>query len=388
MQNDTLVLLLELLARRSLTPNDAGCQHLLAERLAKHGFTCEHMPFGEVSNLWATHGSGSPTLVLAGHSDVVPPGTEDAWTHPPFSPTIERGLLYARGAADMKSGLAAMATAACAFCAQHPDHPGTLAVLFTSDEEGEARNGTRRVIDVLAGRGQKLDYCLIGEPSSSRKLGDCIRIGRRGSLNGTLLVHGIQGHTAYPEKARNPVHQLAPALAALVREPWDVGGAGFPATSFQISSLHSSDSGANNVTPAQLTLRFNFRFAPCSTADSLARRMREILDEAKLDYGLDFFLSGDPFSTARPDFIRRVSNAIQEETGITPTADTAGGTSDGRFIAASEAQIIELGPVNASIHQVDEHIRVADLEQLQAIYQRIMSDLLGKRGEHHGQANP
>jgi len=376
MTDQTLTLLEDLIRCQSITPHDAGCQQILAERLAALGFACEHLPFGQVSNLWACHGAGGPTVVFAGHTDVVPPGPESAWHGPPFAPRRDQAFLYGRGAADMKGALAAMLGAVTQFCTAFPEHPGALAMLLTSDEEGDAIDGTKRVMDTLYERGQAIDYCLIGEPSSSTSLGDCIRVGRRGSLNGKLLVRGIQGHTAYPEKARNPIHELAPALHDLAREIWDAGTADFPATSFQISSIHAGDATTSNVTPGELTLHFNFRFAPCSTAHGLLDRVREILAAHGLDYTLDSRLSGPPFATAGAQFTDLVSRAVQAETGTPPRTDTGGGTSDGRFIAASGAQIVELGLVNASIHQANEHVRIADIAALERIYFRLLKNLL------------
>ncbi len=365
----------DLIRRKSVTPDDAGCQALLADRLQRCGFSIEHLRFGDVDNLWATHGTGAPVLVLLGHTDVVPSGPEQAWRTPPFEPTIRDGVLHGRGAADMKSGVAAMTLALETFVERHPRHAGTIALLVTSDEEGASIDGVKRVVEEFARRGQGIEWCLVGEPSSKQQLGDQIRIGRRGSLSGTLTVRGVQGHVAYPEKARNPIHALAPALAALVAERWDEGNEGFPPTSFQISNMHAG-TGANNVIPGALELRFNFRFGTASTAVSLRERVEACLHAHALDFTIDWVESGAPFLTANGALREAVDGAVHALTGSAPEASTAGGTSDGRFIAPMGAEVVELGPVNASIHKIDEGISLADLERLPGLYLDIAERLL------------
>ncbi len=369
--SEVLELTRELIRRRSVTPDDAGCQALLAARLARTGFATESLRYGEVDNLWAMHGTGGPVLVLLGHTDVVPSGPEAAWISPPFEPTIRDGRLYGRGAADMKSSVAAMALALAEFVRERPAHPGTLALLVTSDEEGTAIDGVRRVVQTFRERGQRIDACIVGEPSSATQLGDAIRIGRRGSLSGYLTVQGIQGHVAYPEKARNPIHAALPALAELAAERWDAGNEGFPPSSMQISNIHAG-TGANNVIPGTLDVVFNFRFGTASTAASLRARSEAILDRHGLDYALRWELSGEPFLTADGCLRRAVNAAVEAVCGITPLASTAGGTSDGRFIAPLGAEVVELGPVNASIHKIDEHIDLADLERLPRLYRAVI----------------
>jgi len=371
----TLALTCELIRCPSVTPADAGCLELLGARLAAAGFALTPLRFGAVSNLWAVRGDSGPLLCFAGHTDVVPPGPEREWRHPPFSPAIEGGLLYGRGAADMKGALAAMVTAVESFVAAHSRHPGRIAFLLTSDEEGPAIDGTVRVVEWLRDRGLAPDWCLVGEPSSSTTLGDTVRNGRRGSLNGTLRVLGVQGHVAYPERADNPIHRAAPALAALAAEVWDEGTAQFPPTSFQISNLHAG-TGVTNVIPGTLEALFNFRFSTAVTADELKRRTRAILDGHGLRYELDWQLSGEPFVTPPGDLVTAIDGAIAAVTGAHPELSTGGGTSDGRFIAKLGTQVIELGPINASIHQIDEHVAVADLERLSAIYRELLERLL------------
>ncbi|OHV10466.1 succinyl-diaminopimelate desuccinylase [Kushneria phosphatilytica] len=375
--SDTLALAIELLSRRSLTPEDAGCQALLGERLVRLGFTLEAMDQGGVTNLWATRGSGD-TLILAGHTDVVPTGPEQQWESPPFEPTLNaEGDLCARGAADMKGSLAAMVTAVERFVTAHPDHHGRLALLITSDEEGPAVDGTRDVVEQLRQRGERAQWCIVGEPSSSEYLGDTIKNGRRGSLGGQLTIHGIQGHVAYPQSTRNPIHQAAPALAALVAEQWDVGNEHFPATSFQISNMHAG-TGATNVVPGELEVIFNFRFSTEVTADALRQRTQAILDAHGLDYTLDWTLFGEPFLTHEGQLLEAVVSALESVTGRLPRLSTAGGTSDGRFIAAGlEAQVVELGPCNATIHKVNERVRASDLDTLSQAFETIMQRLLG-----------
>ncbi len=380
----TLELTRELIARPSVTPNDAGCQALLRDYLAPMGFGCEAMRFGEVDNLWLRRGDAAPVVVFAGHTDVVPAGPREQWRFDPFTPTLVDGLLYGRGAADMKSGVAAMVTACAQFVMQYPDHPGSIALLLTSDEEGPAVDGTRRVVEVLTARGECIDYCVVGEPSSIDKLGDSIKTGRRGSLNGRLTVRGRQGHIAYPQLADNPIHRLAPALLELTTTHWDDGNAFFPPTQFQVSNLQSG-TGAENVIPGDLVLTFNFRFATCSTAEHLQVRVREILDRHGLEYALEFRLSGEPFLTEPGRLTDAVGDAVEYVMGYRPVLSTGGGTSDGRFLAAAGIPVVELGPCNASIHQIDEHVHVADLDRLQRIYIEILDRLLNERRQDDNQ---
>ncbi len=368
-------LLCALLQRQSITPDDAGCQALLASRLDALGFQCESMPFAEVSNLWARRGNASPLLCFAGHTDVVPPGETDGWATDPFEPVIRDGIVYARGAADMKSGLAAMTVALETFVAEYPDHAGSLAVLITSDEEGKARDGTLKVMQTLRDRGIHIDWCVLGEPSSQAVLGDTIRIGRRGSLSGILTVRGVQGHVAYPQLADNPIRRFAPVLARLHEVEWDRGNEHFPPTSFQVVEIRSS-AGAPNVTPGELCAQFNFRYSTEWTHESLKSRVAEILDEYDMDYRLDWHLSGEPFLTAPGRLSAAVAAAVREETGIDPELSTGGGTSDGRFISPAGTDVVELGPVNASIHKTNEHVIVEDVSRLTRMYQGIMERLL------------
>lgn len=363
-----------LIARRSLTPDDAGCCELIAQRLRPLGFAIEYVNAGGVTNLWATQGSGGPLLILAGHTDVVPTGPREHWATDPFVPTIRDGVLYGRGAADMKSGLAAMVCATERLLARR-SLKGRLAFLITSDEEGAARHGTRHAVDVLKARGIKPDYAIVGEATAAAQLGDRITIGRRGSLGCNLKVLGKQGHVAYPDKADNPIHRLAPALAELCATRWDDGNAHFPPTSFQVSNLHSG-TGANNVIPGHADLIFNFRFCTESTAEDLKARVTEVLDRHGLRYEADWWLSGEPFLTAPGALIEAAQASIAEITGLTPSLFTGGGTSDARFLAPWGAQTVEIGPVNDSIHKVDEHVNVADLPRLSAIYERILDRLL------------
>ena len=372
---DVRALLAELVRRPSITPDDAGCQALLAGRLAAAGFTCESLVFGEVTNLWARRGTASPVLCFAGHTDVVPPGALGEWRTDPFVPVIENGNLYGRGAADMKSGLAAMVVAAERFVAAHPDHAGSIALLVTSDEEGRARDGTLRVVETLSARGERIDWCVLGEPSSEHVLGDVLRIGRRGSLSATLTLRGVQGHVAYPGLADNPIRRFAPLLAELYALEWDQGNEWFPPTSFQFVRIEANG-GAVNVTPAQLTARFNFRYSTEWDHARLRRRVHEIFDRHDLDYEIDWHLSGEPFLTQPGILIDTVLAAVRAETGRTAELSTGGGTSDGRFIAPAGADVVELGPVNASIHKVNEHVRLEDVEALARIYLRVMRELL------------
>ena len=371
----TVELALELIRRPSVTPQDAGCQDLIAARLAALGFAIEPMPFGEVKNLWARRGAARPLLVFAGHTDVVPTGPLAQWDSPPFEPEIRDGMLYGRGAADMKGSLAAMVTACERFVAAHPDHRGALAVLFTSDEEGPSVNGTVKVIEALEARGEKIDWCVVGEPSSTAQVGDVVKNGRRGSLNGRLCVRGVQGHVAYPHLADNPIHRAAPALAELAAIEWDRGNEFFPATRFQISNIHGG-TGAENVIPGELEVVFNFRYSTALSADDIKRRVHAVLDRHGLQYRLDWKLSGAPFLTARGDLVEATRAAVREVSGIDTELSTAGGTSDGRFIAPTGAQVIELGPLNATIHKLNECVRAADLDTLSRQYEAIMRRLL------------
>ncbi|QDI03004.1 succinyl-diaminopimelate desuccinylase [Xanthomonas cerealis] len=373
--SDVVDLTCELIARPSVTPDDAGCQALIAQRLARAGFAIERLRFGDVDNLWATHGRGAPVLALLGHTDVVPPGPREAWASDPFVPQIRDGMLYGRGAADMKSGVAAFVVAAEQFAAAHPDHPGTLALLLTSDEEGDALDGVRKVAESFRARGERIDWCITGEPSSTERLGDLLRVGRRGSLSATLAVQGVQGHVAYPHKARNPIHLAAPALAELVARHWDDGYESFPPTSLQISNLHAG-TGANNVIPGELQVAFNLRYNPHWDAPRLEAEIAALLDRHGLDYTLRWHRSGEPFYTPEGR-LRSVARAVLGDfAGAAPEESTGGGTSDARFIAPLGAQCIEVGPVNASIHQVDEHVRVADLEALPGLYLALLERLL------------
>ncbi|MBZ9539174.1 succinyl-diaminopimelate desuccinylase [Modicisalibacter tunisiensis] len=368
----TLDLAMELMRRPSVTPDDAGCQDLMIERLEQLGFRIQRLPFGEVENVWAVRGHHGPVLAFAGHTDVVPSGPAAQWETPPFEPCINAaGELCGRGAADMKGSLAAMVTAVERFVAAHPDHPGQLAFLITADEEGPAVDGTRAVVEHLRETHERLDYCIVGEPSSSERLGDTIKNGRRGSLGGVLHVHGVQGHVAYPHMARNPIHEAAPALDALCREHWDDGNAFFPATSFQISNIRSG-TGATNVIPGELEVVFNFRYSTELTHETLRRRTEAILDAHGLDYRLDWTLNGEPFLTDHGPLIDATVAGVEAVTGLTPTLSTAGGTSDGRFIATLGCQVVELGPLNATIHKVNERVRAADLDTLSRVYESIL----------------
>ncbi len=374
--NDVLALTCDLIARPSVTPEDAGCQQLIGARLAAAGFNCEHLRLGEVDNLWATHGSGAPVLVLLGHTDVVPTGPVEAWSSDPFKPEVRDGVLYGRGAADMKGSVAAFVVAAEQFVAAHPDHLGTLAVLLTSDEEGDAIDGVRHVARLFVERGQKIDWCITGEPSSTARLGDLLRVGRRGSLSAKLCIKGVQGHVAYPDKARNPIHLAAPALAELTARHWDDGYESFPSTSLQVSNINAG-TGANNVIPGELQVMFNLRYNPHWTADKLETEIGALLDRHGLDYDLQWHRSGEPFYTPEGRLRSVAREVLAGFAGAAPEESTGGGTSDARFIAPLGAQCIEVGPVNASIHQVDENVRVADLEALPALYRQLVERLLG-----------
>lgn len=371
----TLDLAIDLIERPSVTPRDAGCQTLIAGRLAALGFTLEHLRFGEVDNLWATRGRQRPLLAFAGHTDVVPPGPIDAWHSDPFEPELRDGLLYGRGAADMKGSIASMVTAAERFVAVHPHHVGTIALLITSDEEGPAVDGTAKVVETLRSRGAAIDWCLVGEPSSEQRLGDVIKNGRRGSLNASLAVKGVQGHVAYPARARNPIHLALPALQELCSTTWDAGDDSFPPTSFQISNVRAG-TGADNVIPGVLEVLCNFRYSTASIPAQLQARVAAALGRHGLDYACEWRSSGQPFLSKSGKLLGAVRRAIREERGIETRPATTGGTSDGRFIAPAGAEVIELGPVNATIHMVNECVAAADLDGLSRIYERVLSLLL------------
>lgn len=372
---DVLQLAQALIQRASVTPEDAGCQSLIAERLQQAGFVCEHLRYGAVDNLWATHGNGGPVLVLLGHTDVVPPGPPEAWTSGPFIPTIRNDVLYGRGAADMKGSVAAFVVALEQFVASHPDHPGTVALLLTSDEEGDAIDGVRRVAETFRGRGERIDWCITGEPSSKEKLGDLLRVGRRGTLSATLTVKGVQGHVAYPEKARNPIHQALPALAELTARRWDEGFETFPPTSLQISNVHAG-TGANNVIPGELQVLFNLRYNPNWDAARLEGECEAVLRAHGLEYSIHWHRGGEPFYTPEGPLRAAAREVLAGYASTQPEESTGGGTSDARFIAPLGAQCIEVGPVNASIHKVDEHVAVADLEALPGLYLALIRKLL------------
>ena len=371
----TLALTKQLIAEASVTPEDKNCQAILIERLQKIGFEIEKLDFNETQNIWARRGISAPLLCFAGHTDVVPSGPEEKWTSPPFEPTERDGKLYGRGAADMKTSIAAFVTACERFIALHPDHPGSIALLITSDEEGDAHDGTTKVVDVLKARGETIDYCIVGEPTAVNRLGDTIKNGRRGSLSGNLTVKGKQGHIAYPHLALNPVHTFAPALAELTATEWDGGNAYFPPTGFQISNIQGG-TGATNVIPGSLNVKFNFRFSTESTDNGLKQRVHQILDKHGLDYDLQWSLSGQPFLTEAGELTKVAQAAIAQVCGVEAELSTSGGTSDGRFIKAIARELIELGPVNASIHQIDEHIDLAAVPELSAVYQEMMRRLL------------
>lgn len=371
----TLALTKQLIAEPSVTPDDKHCQTLLAERLQAIGFTIEAFHFGQTKNIWARKGTTEPVLCFAGHTDVVPSGPVEKWTSPPFEPTEREGKLYGRGAADMKTSIAAFITACERFVAQHPQHQGSIALLITSDEEGDAHDGTTKVVDALQARDEKIDYCIVGEPTAVNQLGDTIKNGRRGSLSGNLVIKGKQGHIAYPHLAKNPTHLFAPALAELVAMEWDQGNAYFPPTGFQISNIHAG-TGATNVIPSTLSVQFNFRFSTESTESSLKQRVHAVLEQHGLDYDLTWSLSGQPFLTEAGRLTEVAQQAIAEVCGVEAELSTSGGTSDGRFIKAIARELIELGPVNASIHQIDEHIELAAIPQLSAIYEAMLKRLL------------
>ncbi|HIF9179788.1 TPA: succinyl-diaminopimelate desuccinylase [Photobacterium damselae] len=365
----------DLLSRRSVTPEDAGCQDVMIERLRQLGFCIETMVFDDTTNLWARRGTQAPLFVFAGHTDVVPSGPIEQWHTPPFEPTIKDGMLYGRGAADMKGSLACMIVAIERFIAENPDHQGSIGLLITSDEEGPFINGTTRVVDTLEARNEKIDLCIVGEPSSTLVVGDVVKNGRRGSITGDLTVKGIQGHVAYPHLADNPVHRALPALAELAVKTWDNGNDYFPPTSFQIPNINAG-TGASNVVPGECQVQFNFRFSTELTDEAIKAQVHEILDQHQLDYHLNWTLSGHPFLTEKGTLVDAVVAAIEEVAHITPELSTSGGTSDGRFIARTGAQVVELGPVNATIHKVNECVKIEDLELLTAMYQKVLEKTL------------
>ena len=375
MADKTLELAKRLIERPSQTPRDEGCQKIMIARLEPLGFQIERLPFGDVENFWAVRGTAKPLVVFAGHTDVVPSGPREAWKSDPYHPEVRNGQLYGRGAADMKSSLAAFITAIEDFLAEHPQHSGAIGLLITSDEEGPAVNGTVKVMEWLGRHGVKIDYCIVGEPSCVETLGDTIKIGRRGSLTGRLIVHGKQGHVAYPQLANNPIHKLAPALAELATMEWDQGNADFPPTSFQVSNIHGG-TGAENVIPGRLEVVFNFRFSTAVTDADLRRRVEEILQRHGIDHQLQWILSGHPFLTRGKALIEAVRRAVKQELGINAEPSTSGGTSDGRFIAPTGTEVVEIGPLNRTIHQIDECIAVTDLGRLSQLYRRILENIL------------
>jgi len=371
----TLTLLEALIKKPSVTPNDEGCQDLIAQHLTPLGFVDERLDFDDTQNIWLRRGQSAPLFVFLGHTDVVPPGPLEEWNTPPFEPTIKGDLLYGRGTADMKGGIACFITACERFIEQHPDHTGSIALMITSDEEGIATNGVVKVIDVLQRRHEKIDWCLVGEPSSDQKIADVIRVGRRGSLCAKLTVTGIQGHVAYPDIAENPIHAVSPALTELTQEVWDQGNQFFPATSLQFSNINAG-TGAENIIPGHAEILFNLRFSTALNEKTIKERTHAILDKYNFNYTLDWRLSGNPFLTDQGELITACHQAIEAVTGYEPVDDTGGGTSDGRFIAPTGAQVIELGPINESIHKINEHVRVDDLETLSTIYEKILTHLL------------
>ncbi len=381
---DPIKLAQQLIRIPSITPEDRGCQELIAGHLEELGFQCERLQIEDVTNLWATRRSRGPMLVFAGHTDVVPPGPTEDWRHPPFDAVIENDRLYGRGAADMKGSIACFIAATARFLKAHPDTPLSLGYLITSDEEGPAVHGTRAVLEHLATRRETFEYCLVGEPSSREKVGDEIKNGRRGSLSGTLTIHGVQGHIAYPHLAENPVHTFAPALLALTQYQWDQGNEDFPPTSFQISNIHAG-TGATNVIPGHLKVEFNFRFSTEQTPERLKQTVHAILDRYQLKYDLEWSLSGLPFLTQRDgELVRAARQAVKQAQGYMPALSTGGGTSDGRFIARTGAQVIELGPLNATIHKVDEHVSLAELQTLTEIYYQLLIQMHGA-AQHHAE---
>jgi succinyl-diaminopimelate desuccinylase len=377
MNNDTLDLAKALIARRSLTPDDAGCQEILIERLEKIGFKIEKMRFGNVDNFWARRGNATPLVCFAGHTDVVPSGPVESWNSDPFVPTMRDGMLFGRGAADMKTSLAAFVTAIEAFVAEHPAHGGSIALLITSDEEGVAVDGTVKVVERLQARGEKMDYCIVGEPTSATRLGDTLKNGRRGSLSGKLTVKGVQGHIAYPHLAKNPIHLAAPAIAELAAMQWDAGNDYFPPTTWQVSNIHGG-TGATNVIPGTVEILFNFRFSTASTVDGLKAKVQAILDRHGLEYELLWELSGKPFLTPKGYLVNAIASAISQVTGLETELSTSGGTSDGRFIAEICPQVVEFGPNNATIHKLNECVALADIEPLKEIYRLTLAKLLAQ----------
>ncbi|MBG3090913.1 succinyl-diaminopimelate desuccinylase [Proteus cibarius] len=365
----------QLISRPSISPDDQGCQQLIIDRLAPLGFTIERMPFGETENLWACRGGEGETLAFAGHTDVVPTGDPNLWDNPPFEPSIRDGMLYGRGAADMKGSLAAMIVAAERFVRSYPDHRGRLAFLITSDEEAKAADGTVKVVQSLISRGERLDYCLVGEPSSQHHLGDMVKNGRRGSITANLIIQGVQGHVAYPHLAENPIHLASPFIQELVNTVWDEGNEFFPATTMQIANIHAG-TGSNNVIPGELFIQFNFRFSTAITDEEIRQRTEALLQKHQLRYQLEWSLSGQPFITGQGKLLEAVRYSVKHYTNLEPELSTSGGTSDGRFIAQMGAQVVELGPVNATIHKVNECVNAADLQQLSRIYQRVMEQLI------------
>ncbi len=373
--SQTLELTQNLMARRSVTPADEGCQELMISRLEAAGFRVERLRYGNVENFWAKHGEGGPVFCFAGHTDVVPTGPLEEWRSDPFQPAVRDGLLYGRGAADMKSGLAAMVTASEEFVAAHPRHKGSIAFLITSDEEGPSVDGTKRVVETLAARKERIDWCVVGEPSSEERLGDTVKVGRRGSFSGRLTVHGVQGHVAYPHLAENPVHTLAPALAELTSRVWDQGNEHFQPTTFQVSNLNAG-TGAPNVIPGELKARFNLRYSPVQTQEGLKELVEGVLKKHGVRFTIEWYVSGEPFYTKPGVLSDAVSAAISDVAGIRPKLSTGGGTSDGRFIAPLGAQVVELGVLNASIHKVNESVRVEDIDALHRMYFNTLRNLL------------
>jgi succinyl-diaminopimelate desuccinylase len=375
LKNETLELAKALIARKSVTPADEGCQQMIIDRLVPLGFKAETITHGDVTNLWIRHGSAKPLVVLAGHTDVVPTGPLDKWHSDPFVPTIRDGKLFGRGAADMKTSIAAFVTAAERFVAANPDHPGSLALLITSDEEGPSVDGTVKVVEELKRRGETIDYCIVGEPSSAERFGDTIKNGRRGSLTARLVVNGVQGHVAYPQRVKNPVHLAAPALAEMVATEWDKGNAYFPPTSWQVSNIHAG-TGAQNITPGAMQVDFNFRFSTESTPEGLKARVKEILDRHGLDYSIDWVQGGKPFLTKRGRLVDTLTAVVKEISGVTPEVNCTGGTSDGRFIFDICPEVAEFGPVNRSIHKVNEAVALEEIEPLVEIYRRTVEALV------------
>jgi succinyl-diaminopimelate desuccinylase len=375
LKNETLELAQALIRRKSITPEDSGCQQLIAERLVPLGFKAEVFRCNDVVNLWIRHGTAKPLVVLAGHTDVVPPGPLEKWNSDPFVPTIRDGNLYGRGAADMKTSIAAFVTAAERFVAAHPDHPGSLGLLITSDEEGPSVDGTVRVVEAMKARGESIEFCIVGEPSSVERFGDTIKNGRRGSLTARLVVNGIQGHVAYPHRVKNPVHLVAPAIAEMAKAEWDKGNEYFPPTTWQVSNIHAG-TGAQNITPGAVTVDFNFRFSTESTPESLQKRVREILDRHGLDYDVQWVVGGKPFLTKRGRLVETLTAAVCKVSGVTPEINCTGGTSDGRFIIDICPEVAEFGPVNRSIHKVNEAVALDEIEPLAEVYRTAVEGLL------------